>query len=40
MVAETLSRAETSARAKLGDLRTALDADLPAMREVFQALFP
>jgi hypothetical protein len=40
MVADVLARAETVARAKLGDLRTALDADLPAMREVFQALFP
>lgn len=40
MVADVLARAEMSARAKLADLRTALDADLPAMREVFQALFP
>jgi site-specific DNA recombinase len=40
MVADVLARAETAARAKLADLRTALDADLPAMREVFQALFP
>jgi hypothetical protein len=40
MVADVLARAETAARAKLADLRTALDADLPAMREVFQSLFP
>ena len=39
-VTETLARAETTPRAKLTDLRTALDAELPAMREVFQALFP
>jgi len=25
---------------RLADLRTALEADLPAMREVFHALFP
>jgi hypothetical protein len=30
MVADVLARAETAARAKLADLRTALDADLPA----------
>jgi hypothetical protein len=40
MVADVLARAKTGARAKLADLRTALDADLPAMREVFQYLFP
>jgi hypothetical protein len=40
MVADVLAHAETAARAKLADLRTALDADLPAMREVFQSLFP
>ena len=40
MVADVLARAETAARAKLADLRTALTADLPAMREVFQTLFP
>lgn len=40
MVADILVRAETAARAKLADLRTALGADLPAMREVFQTLFP
>lgn len=37
---DVLARAETDARAKLADLRTALDSDLPAMREVFQSLFP
>jgi septal ring factor EnvC (AmiA/AmiB activator) len=40
MVADVLAHAEAAARAKLADLRTALTADLPAMREVFQALFP
>ncbi len=40
MVADVLAHAETAARAKLADLRTALTADLPAMREVFQSLFP
>jgi hypothetical protein len=40
MAADVLARAETAARAKLADLRTALEADLPAMREVFQSLFP
>jgi hypothetical protein len=40
MVADVIARAEAAARAKLADLRTALGADLPAMREVFQALFP
>jgi hypothetical protein len=40
MVADVLARTETAARAKLADLRTALTADLLAMREVFQTLFP
>jgi septal ring factor EnvC (AmiA/AmiB activator) len=40
MVADVLAHAEAAARAKLADLRTALTADLPAMREVFQSLFP
>jgi hypothetical protein len=40
MVADVLARAETAARAKLADLRTALDADLPAMREVFHPSSP
>jgi hypothetical protein len=39
MVADTLARAEAATRAKLADLRTALGADLSAMREVSQSLF-
>jgi hypothetical protein len=40
MVADVLAHAETAARVMLTDLRTALTADLSAMREVFQTLFP
>ena len=39
MVADVLANAETAARTKLADLRTALTAAPPAMREVFQSLF-
>jgi len=40
MVDQLLSRAEVAARAKLADLQQALGADMAAMRDVFQALFP